>query len=134
MAAQYPHASVLGLDLAAPPSTEAPLSNVRFEIFDVNQGLSKFYDSFNVVHARLISTGIKDYRLMLEEAERCLLPGGVIILVEYDAMFNGEDQIHRHPMAESVNGEGEKGSWLVRCSHGKSSTCLSAVRITKCSI
>ena len=123
MAIQYPHASVLGLDLVVPSSTQVP-PNVQFEICDINQGLPKYYGSFNVAHARLISTGIKDYRLMVEEAEKCLLPGGVIILVELDPMFAGEDQIHCNPMAESINGEGGKGSWFVRCAHGKSFMCL----------
>ncbi|KAG8761654.1 hypothetical protein FRC14_000038 [Serendipita sp. 396] len=114
MAREYPHASVVGVDLAPTPvEADSTPPNCRFELDDVNMGLSHFYDSFDVVHARLISSGIKDYRKMMEEAERCLKPGGVVIFVDYDAQFCAEDQVSRQPMAET----NENGSWLVRCSH-----------------
>ncbi|KAG8830080.1 Slx4p interacting protein [Serendipita sp. 399] len=114
MAREYPHATVVGVDLAPTPvdADQAP-PNCRFEIDDVNMGLTHFYDSYDVVHVRLISSGIKDYRKMMEEAEKCLKPGGVVIFVDYDAQFCAEDQVSRQPMAES----NENGSWLVRCSH-----------------
>ncbi|KAG8833203.1 hypothetical protein FRC17_011151 [Serendipita sp. 399] len=50
---------------------------------------------------------------MMEEAERCLKPGGVVIFEDYDIFFCAEDQVRRQAMAES----NENGSWLVRCSH-----------------
>ncbi|KIM28359.1 hypothetical protein M408DRAFT_329454 [Serendipita vermifera MAFF 305830] len=118
MAQRYPHASVLGLDLAAPsPSANSSLPNLEFKIHDVNKGLATFYDSFNVVHARLISTGVNDYRLMMEEAERCLRPGGVVIFWDYDAMFCNENQVHRQAVAGSTDGEEGKVSWLSRCAY-----------------
>ncbi|KAG8838014.1 hypothetical protein FRC18_006847 [Serendipita sp. 400] len=114
MAREYPHANVIGVDLAPTPiDIDNTPSNCRFELDDVNMGLAHFYDSFDVVHARFISSGVKDYRKMMEEAERCLKPGGVAIFVDYDALFCAEDQLHRQPMAET----NENGSWLVRCSH-----------------
>lgn len=114
MAREYPHVSVVGVDLAPTPLDPASVpSNCRFEVDDVNLGLGHFYDQFDVVHARLISSGIKDYRNMMEEAEKCLKPGGVVVFVDYDAMFCAQDQVSRQPMAET----NENGSWLVRCSH-----------------
>ncbi|PVF99500.1 S-adenosyl-L-methionine-dependent methyltransferase [Serendipita vermifera] len=113
MARVYPHAYVVGVDLAPVPIDASILpSNCRFEVDDVNLGLEHFYGQYDVVHARLISSGIKNYRTMMEEAEKCLKPGGVVIFIDHDAMFCAEDQVSRQPMAET----NENGSWLVRCS------------------
>jgi hypothetical protein len=116
MARTYPHAAVVGVDLAPVPVDMSNLpSNCRFEVDDVNLGLEHFYGQYDVVHARLISSGIKSYRTMMEEAEKCLKPGGVVIFIDHDAMFCAEDQISRQPMAES----NENGSWLVRSAFGE---------------
>lgn len=114
MAKLYPHASVVGVDLAPAPVDKSTLpSNCRFEVDDVNLGLQHFHGQYDVVHARLISSGLKSYRKMMDDAEKCLKPGGVVIFIDYDAQFCAEDQVSRQPMAES----NENGSWLVRCSH-----------------
>jgi hypothetical protein len=123
MAKLYPHASVVGVDLAPVPVDRSTLpSNCRFEVDDVNLGLQHFHGAYDVVHARLISSGLKSYRKMMEEAEKCLKPGGVVIFIDYDAQFCAEDQVSRQPMAES----NENGSWLVRCSHGENYTSSKA--------
>ncbi|CAG8744740.1 1298_t:CDS:2, partial [Acaulospora colombiana] len=114
MAKIYPHASVVGVDLAPVPVDTSTLpTNCRFEVDDVNLGLKHFHGQYDVVHARLISSGLKSYRNMMEEAEKCLKPGGVVVFIDYDAQFCAEDQVSRQPMAESNENEMRNGAPLM---------------------
>ncbi|RXW19328.1 hypothetical protein EST38_g6524 [Candolleomyces aberdarensis] len=64
--------------------------NFRSEVDDINMGLQHFYDKFDVVHCRLIASGIKDYQLLIEHISRVLRPGGLIELAEFDfAIYDG---------------------------------------------
>ncbi|KAG5639552.1 hypothetical protein H0H81_012223 [Sphagnurus paluster] len=54
------------------------------EVDDINLGLEHFYGDFNVVHAQLIASGIKDYFNLVEQISHVLRPGGLIILAEWD--------------------------------------------------
>ncbi|KAF8272986.1 hypothetical protein EI94DRAFT_1717155 [Lactarius quietus] len=54
------------------------------EVDDINLGLQHFYGDFNVVHARLISSGIKDYPSLIDHISQCLRPGGLMELLEFD--------------------------------------------------
>ncbi|KIO32954.1 hypothetical protein M407DRAFT_241205 [Tulasnella calospora MUT 4182] len=93
MARQYPHAEVIGMDLAPPNFAVAPPPNVRIECDDANLGLSQYFpESFDVVHCRCITTGIINYRTLLEQIYAALRPGGVLLTVDCDMLVYSEKQ------------------------------------------
>ncbi|TDL18966.1 S-adenosyl-L-methionine-dependent methyltransferase [Rickenella mellea] len=110
MAHEFPHAEVVGVDLA--PNTAAPLPpNARLEIDDFNLGLSHYYDSFDVVHARGVSIGVADFRQFVHEAAKCLKPGGILLIADGDPNLLNE---HKE-LQEMAFGDGGPGqSWLAR--------------------
>lgn len=58
MALQHPHVLVLGIDFVLPTVHKARIPpNCQFSIHDINLGLFKYYNMFDVVHMRNISTG-----------------------------------------------------------------------------
>lgn len=92
MARKYPHAEVVGLDLAPPlvPLDSIP-ENCRFELDDANLSLSHYANSFDVVHARASDPGIKDFDTFLYNMAEILRPGGVLILGSGDPQFYDEN-------------------------------------------
>lgn len=58
MAIEFPHAQVIGMDLAPPsiPENSIP-DNCRFEVDDANNDLSHWANAFNVVHVRSVGRG-----------------------------------------------------------------------------
>ncbi|KAG8742607.1 hypothetical protein FRC10_001205 [Ceratobasidium sp. 414] len=75
------------LDLGAPPP------NCRFEIDDLNLGLEHFFgDTFDLVHARLLNSGVKDYAGLVDQISRCVRPGGLVIFTEVDFRTWSEDK------------------------------------------
>ncbi|TDL19125.1 S-adenosyl-L-methionine-dependent methyltransferase [Rickenella mellea] len=110
MAQEFPHAEVVGVDLA--PNTAVPLPpNARLEFDDFNLGLSHYYDSFDVVHARGVSNGVADFRQFIHEAAKCLKPGGIILIADGDHNLLNE----RKELQEIAFGDGGPGqSWLAR--------------------
>ena len=93
MARNFPDVDVVGVDLAPiPVEVDTIPPNCRFEIDDVNLGLEHFQDSFDLIHARLIGSGLKDFRKTLQDVHACLRPGGMILWVDADYdMYAGED-------------------------------------------
>jgi hypothetical protein len=75
MAVQFPNCDVIGLDLAPPPVDLGTLPpNLRFEIDDINLGLSHFHRDqyqFSVIHVRCVGAGVSTPPLMALPA--CLL-------------------------------------------------------------
>ncbi|KAG8929325.1 hypothetical protein FRC02_005745 [Tulasnella sp. 418] len=66
MALEFPHAEVLGIDLA-PPITHMPIpDNCRFEVDDCNLPLTHYMNSYNVAHLRSVEFGV---RLTLADIE-----------------------------------------------------------------
>lgn len=84
----------------------------RSETDDINLGLEHFYHDFNVVHMRLICTGvsvasstgsgtqcqrhvfvkIKDYPRVIEQISSVLRPGGLIELLEFGYQIYDENK------------------------------------------
>ncbi|KAF9011052.1 S-adenosyl-L-methionine-dependent methyltransferase [Cyathus striatus] len=83
VARDFPNCNAVGVDLVPMQSPSMP-PNLRSEIDDVNLGLEHFYGDFNVVHARLISAGIKDYYRVIDQISHVLRPGGLIDVSEFD--------------------------------------------------
>lgn len=92
VARDFPNCTAVGIDLIPMQATTMP-PNLRSEVDDINLGLEHFYGDFNVVHARLISSGIKDYHLLIDHIARVLRPGGLIDVSEFD--FHIYDANHR---------------------------------------
>lgn len=124
MALRFPHAQVRGVDLAPNPldaSTFPP--NIVFEIDDVNQGLSHLYGQYDLIHARCIMGGIAKGREFIEELQRCLKPGGLVILVDGDVQLLDENfrilKMAKVEGDEDVSGVSEDGSYLGRILWGQ---------------
>jgi len=92
VARDFPNCIAVGTDLIPMQSPTMP-PNLRSEIDDINLGLEHFYGDFNVVHVRLISSGIKDYNRLIDQIGRVLRPGGLIDVSEFD--FRMCDANHR---------------------------------------
>ncbi|KAH9178870.1 hypothetical protein EDB89DRAFT_987720 [Lactarius sanguifluus] len=83
VARDFPHCQAVAVDLVPMQSINMP-PNCRSEVDDINLGLQHFYGDFNVVHARLVASGIKDYPSLIDHISQCLRPGGLMELVESD--------------------------------------------------
>ncbi|KAI0006138.1 S-adenosyl-L-methionine-dependent methyltransferase [Russula compacta] len=84
MADEFPHVDVTGVDLAPLQPRIVP-SNCTFELCNLDcRCLPYPSNSYDVVHARNIHSGIHDYPHFLSELTRILRPGGVLILIEFD--------------------------------------------------
>lgn len=115
IARRYPHASIVAVDLAPPPLDISTIpSNLRFEIDDVNHGLRHFYDQFDFVHVRCIISGVTDYGNLMQEVEKCLKPGGLVIFMDGDIRILSQDQLH------PVTFPGQEGqvSWFRKMIYG----------------
>ncbi|KAG6846091.1 hypothetical protein H0H87_006455 [Tephrocybe sp. NHM501043] len=85
VARDFPDCQAVAVDLVPMQSLVSTMPpNCRSEVDDINLGLEHFYGDFNVVHAQLISSGIKDYANLLDQATKVLRPGGLAIFVEWD--------------------------------------------------
>ncbi|KAJ8084742.1 hypothetical protein AAF712_006408 [Marasmius tenuissimus] len=91
-ARDYPNCSAVAVDLVPMQSQHLP-PNLRSEVDDINLGLEHFYGDFNVVHARLISSGIKDYAGLIHHISLVLRPGGLMDVMEFD--FHAYDESHQ---------------------------------------
>ncbi|KAF8600893.1 S-adenosyl-L-methionine-dependent methyltransferase [Ceratobasidium sp. AG-I] len=126
-ALDFPHADVLGVDLA-PTTTIVPPPNCRFEIDDVNLGLDHFFGpTFDVIHARLLNAGVRDYAGLVDQISRCLRPGGLVLFAEIDYRIWAEDKrllippnfytplpMHGRPPL-GLSGSSRSGSRSTRC-------------------
>lgn len=114
MAHEFPHAEVVGVDLAPCPlqPDEVP-SNCRFEVDDINLGLQHFENQFDVIHIRFVAAGIKDFRKTMEDVHNCLKPGGIVLWVEidYDLYSYTHGDFRHLTMASELNPD---GAWLPR--------------------
>jgi SAM-dependent methyltransferase len=142
MASVYTHIRVVAIDQAS-QLPEDPPANVDWQRHDVNQGLKAYHGQFDIVHVRCIGSGITSYRALLEEASKCLKPGGLAIFVEGDFDLFDEDQ---HTIIEPATEGKPSGSYLQKWMQGlsyppskpeKSLTLSAAVReaqIRRCAL
>ncbi|THH19383.1 hypothetical protein EW146_g1781 [Bondarzewia mesenterica] len=107
-ARDFPHCQAVAVDLVPMQATNIP-PNCRSEVDDINLGMQHFYGDFNVVHARLISSGIRDYHGLIEQVVQVLRPGGLVDFLEFD--FRCYDENHRPIFSKPGVME---GPWLPR--------------------
>ncbi|EJD02285.1 uncharacterized protein FOMMEDRAFT_141383 [Fomitiporia mediterranea MF3/22] len=110
MAQEFPHAQVIGVDLA-PSTTRPPPFNCRFEFDDFTLGLEHYYNSFDVVHSRCTANGVVDYEGFIHEAAKCVRPGGVLLYTEGNLEMQSEQKIGQEP---AFGEGGPNQSWLAR--------------------
>lgn len=92
VARDFPNCNAVAVDLIPMQSLSMP-PNLRSEVDDINLGLEHYYGDFNVVHVRLVSSGVKDYCRLVDQISHVLRPGGLIDLAEFD--FHVYDENHQ---------------------------------------
>jgi len=66
--------------------------NCRSEIDDINLGLQHYQEEFNVVNARFIAAGVRDYAVLVDQTSQALRPGGLANFTEFDLYISGGDK------------------------------------------
>jgi len=116
MARRFPHAQVLGIDLAPVPLTPGQFTtNIRFEIDDMNLGLPHHVGRFDLVHMRCVGGG-SDYSQAITIAAQCVKSGGLLLVLDVDLQLCAEDKVSAQKMATPDQPD---GSWLQRYFHGE---------------
>jgi SAM-dependent methyltransferase len=132
MAFRFPLTHVVGVDAAPVPlDTDNLPPNLRFEVDDVNKGLPHFHDtessdtrSFDLIHMRMVQTGLEDLDAVLIDLQRCLKPGGLLIIIDMTPILWDQSR-NMIPMAKIDTDDGDddgavsqSGSWLARVLFG----------------
>ncbi|KAI0375494.1 hypothetical protein BV20DRAFT_960668 [Pilatotrama ljubarskyi] len=108
VARDFPYCSAVAVDLVPMQDVNMP-PNCRSEVDDINLGLQHFYGAFNVAHARLVSSGIRDYKGLIDEMVQTLRSRGLIQLVEFDFRVYDADKLPIMPSRLE-----EETPWLAR--------------------
>ncbi|KAG9019747.1 hypothetical protein FRB90_009617 [Tulasnella sp. 427] len=99
VANKYPNAQVVAIDLS-PLDLEITLPpNFSFELLDVEFGFEEL-GRFDVIHARAVLQGIKDYETLFENIVKALNPGGVFISIEGETGLSNKEKIKYGPQKE----------------------------------
>lgn len=101
IAKEFPHCEVVGVDLVPPKIQESDVvpENCRFELDDANLGFVHYRESFDVVHARAVALGIRDFPAFIGELASTLRPGGVLLLGDGEMQLY-DDQKQALPFIE----------------------------------
>ncbi|KIJ35761.1 hypothetical protein M422DRAFT_261942 [Sphaerobolus stellatus SS14] len=113
MAREFPHAEVVGMDLAPVRLVSSIPSNCRFEIDDANLGFAHYQGSFDVVHARAVGGGIRDFLTLLAELANTVRPGGMLLFADGEMQLYDENM---QPLPVAEPGD-ELFSWTQRVFH-----------------
>ncbi|KAI9476027.1 MAG: S-adenosyl-L-methionine-dependent methyltransferase [Benjaminiella poitrasii] len=86
MAVEHPYYQFIGVDMADMFPTTIRPENVKFELYNILNGLSYPDNSFDYIHMRLMITGLRseEWPKVIAEIYRVLKPGGLVQLVESD--------------------------------------------------
>jgi trans-aconitate methyltransferase len=130
MARAFPHSEVIGVDVApVPVDPESVPPNCQFEIDDIQLGLTHFHqpqNQFDLIHARSVAIGIKDFRRTLRDVQCCLKPGGLLIWIELDFEIFTPDLHVYQALGSEAN---PNGSWTGRIIFGRSDLLYSCAFI-----
>ncbi|KZT34774.1 S-adenosyl-L-methionine-dependent methyltransferase [Sistotremastrum suecicum HHB10207 ss-3] len=113
MARAYPHARVVGFDLAPVAPRDTP-PNCSFSRGDWSNGLFQFRNQFNLVYTRSVLGHLTaEARVKaINEAVDCLRPGGLIILSDGDHIIMDANKQPAAPASETDCGPSR--SWMAR--------------------
>lgn len=80
----YPHAHVLGIDIAPPPLTTLGPGNCTFRPFNVAHSWTfpEAAQPFDFIHSRLLVYGIQDWPTLFGQVLRNLKPGGYFQIID----------------------------------------------------
>ncbi|EUC58343.1 methyltransferase domain protein [Rhizoctonia solani AG-3 Rhs1AP] len=81
MADIYPTTEFVSVDVK-PLTAHIPHPRIHYEVYDLYTGIAEPDASFDLVHARICVTLIKDYKFLMREMNRVLKPGGLLIISE----------------------------------------------------
>ncbi|KAH8099720.1 S-adenosyl-L-methionine-dependent methyltransferase [Cristinia sonorae] len=110
IAREFPHCSAVAIDLVPMQNLELP-PNCRSEVDDINLGLQHYFGAFDVAHARLICTGIRDYAGLVDHISHSLRPGGLVELTEYNFVIHDSE---KRPIEIPEDDKALTGPWLPR--------------------
>ncbi|KZS94726.1 S-adenosyl-L-methionine-dependent methyltransferase [Sistotremastrum niveocremeum HHB9708] len=115
MAKAYPAAEITGIDLARCMPNNCP-NDCTFVQSNLLDGLEKYRGKFSLVHSRTVLSHIKaeQRKWAIEELVRCLRPGGLIVLSDWDEIIVDE---HGARLPAAQDKSDSKGSWLARVSN-----------------
>jgi hypothetical protein len=128
MAIKFPHCDVLGIDLAPyalKPEQIPP--NLRFECYDINDGLQHLHSRYDLIHMRQVGSGIKDFAKTRLDIEECLKPRGMVLFIDGDWWMYAEDRVSaaklvlmdENGFGDKLLNKSEQRSWLRTIFHGK---------------
>lgn len=81
IADKYPSAEVIGMDISPVQPQWVP-PNLNYEVDDLEQEWLYKSDLFDLIYVRFMFMAIRDWPAMLEQAYRCVRPGGYVELAE----------------------------------------------------
>ncbi|EJD05068.1 S-adenosyl-L-methionine-dependent methyltransferase [Fomitiporia mediterranea MF3/22] len=87
VASAFPHVYCTAVDLVPLPARTPIPSNFRFEIDDISLGLEHFAGQFDVVHVRMLSSGVRDYYRLIDDTALALRSRGLAEFCEWDWRF-----------------------------------------------
>ncbi|KAG0174478.1 hypothetical protein DFQ28_006453 [Apophysomyces sp. BC1034] len=97
MAMAYPKSEFIGVDIADVRVQNIELDNVTFGHGNVLERLDFPDNSFDLVHMRLFVLALREdeWPGAVREAFRLVKPGGVLHLMEYDILVNGNEIVRK---------------------------------------
>ncbi|KAF8686524.1 S-adenosyl-L-methionine-dependent methyltransferase [Rhizoctonia solani] len=101
MANEFPHVSFTSVD-NTPLIPHTPQPNVKFEVYDLYNGIAERGDTFDIVHLRHAAMHLKNPKNLIREIYRVLRPGGLFLfgnweLSAYDAADPSSPALERLP-------------------------------------
>jgi trans-aconitate methyltransferase len=82
MAEQYPHAEIIGTDIAPVQETGCVPSNVWFENDDAELEWTRAPDSYDLIHLRNMTGAFANWRFVYGQCFKALRPGGWIEVID----------------------------------------------------
>ncbi|RXK38723.1 hypothetical protein M231_04033 [Tremella mesenterica] len=87
IAQEFPNAEVIGLDLAPVQKDQDVPFNCQFIIEDAARGIPFPDGYFDIVHARVLIVGVRNWKSLIDDMVRVTRPGGLIVSVEMIGRF-----------------------------------------------